>query len=267
MSKRPSVLSNWDEVQHDPLTLPPDSFDGLSLEEAVDRIKVWFLENFEDPVESTPYDGSEGGYQYIWGGPYDTRDIIENVFADTASSELIKEAIGALEADSMEWVPSSRRLQPPDDDDRQIAIRSPEDIHAEMIAIATRLETLLDRSPSSVALIGHNNPPEETEPYSERDHAETKEAVAILKAQPVTPNDEGKAATEAATVLDTKAGKIRAWLARQGDSFATEAVKEAGKEFGKWAPRAILLLLLEYLLSLSSAVSSWLSTLGLGIPF
>jgi len=30
----------------------------------------WFLANFENPAECTPYESAEGGYQWIWGGPY-----------------------------------------------------------------------------------------------------------------------------------------------------------------------------------------------------
>jgi len=33
-------------------------------------MRKWFFENYEDPVESTPYDSTEGGYQYIWGERY-----------------------------------------------------------------------------------------------------------------------------------------------------------------------------------------------------
>ena len=34
----------------------------------------WFNQNFEDPAERTPYESAEGGYQWIWGGPYDARE-------------------------------------------------------------------------------------------------------------------------------------------------------------------------------------------------
>ena len=58
MSERPKILEHWDEVQHDPLTLPPDDFDGMSTDDAVELIKEWFFENFEDPVHSTPYESA-----------------------------------------------------------------------------------------------------------------------------------------------------------------------------------------------------------------
>jgi hypothetical protein len=66
LAQRPKILETWEEVQHDPLTLPPDNFDGLSQDEAAELIKDWFLQNFEDPAHHTPYESAEGGYEYIW---------------------------------------------------------------------------------------------------------------------------------------------------------------------------------------------------------
>ena len=37
----------------------------------------WFHQNYEDPAESTPYESAEGGYIWIWGGPYDARDELQ----------------------------------------------------------------------------------------------------------------------------------------------------------------------------------------------
>jgi hypothetical protein len=64
-------------------------------------------------------------------------------------------------------------------------------------------------------------------------------AIQIIQSQPIQPPDEGRHAKEAAVVVETKMQKVRDWLARQSDTFATEVVKEAGKQFGKWAPRAL----------------------------
>lgn len=33
-----------------------------------------FLEHFQDPAECCPYDGAEGGFQYVFGGPYTAED-------------------------------------------------------------------------------------------------------------------------------------------------------------------------------------------------
>ena len=58
----------------------PPSLDGLEEDEAVEAMVDWFAANYEDPAQSTPYDSSEGGYQYIWGGPYDAEEEIWGAF-------------------------------------------------------------------------------------------------------------------------------------------------------------------------------------------
>lgn len=268
MTKRPTVLDNWDETQHDPLSIPPNDFVGRSIEESVELIKDWFFENFEDPVVMTPYESREGGYQYIWGGPYNTRDIIENVFADVASDELLKAAIDELENDGVEWVPNSNRRQPPDEH-YDAEPPKPSELHAELLRGIEQLEELVTQLPFSSAGIGHNHPPEaiDAAPFTQEDQIEVRSALKILKEQPIKPLDDGKAAIEAAGVLEKTGNKIRGWLARQGDAFVSEAVKEAGKEFGKWAPRALLAFVVERLFSVSSMVTQWLEAYGIGLPF
>jgi hypothetical protein len=44
--------SAWIDIQLDPLSPPPEDFDGLSVDDAAELIKGWFLDNFEDPVRS-----------------------------------------------------------------------------------------------------------------------------------------------------------------------------------------------------------------------
>jgi hypothetical protein len=268
MKQRPDVLSNWDEAQHDPLSLPPDNFSGMTQDDAVELIKDWFFSNFEDPAQSTPYESAEGGYEYIWGGPYETRDVIENVFADTASDELINAAIDEIEIDGFEWVPNSRRRRPPDDD----YYDEPQDsktLHNKMLERVAELEEIVNQISATHSGIGHNHPPEEIDnvPYTENDRAQLETAISVLKKQPVEPIDDGKAALEAEKIVQTTGAKLLSWLARHANNFISEAVKEGGKEFGKLASRGILLLLAEKLLSVSTIVIKWLSSFGFGLPF
>src|SRR5579862_3070597 len=66
----------------------------------------WFHENFEDPAENTPYESAEGGYQWIWGGPCDTREELENKFAGIVSEALIDEVKKELDRHGPGvWVP------------------------------------------------------------------------------------------------------------------------------------------------------------------
>jgi len=62
----------------------------------------WFLEHYEDPAEHTPYESKEGGYIYIFGGPCDAREELEQYF-DNVTQDILNEAVLELEKISMEW--------------------------------------------------------------------------------------------------------------------------------------------------------------------
>src|SRR5712692_5982799 len=56
----------------------------------------WFYATFQDPVENTPYDSGEGGYQYIWGGPYDPHEELSSKFGGVVPDEVIEELADKL---------------------------------------------------------------------------------------------------------------------------------------------------------------------------
>ena len=66
-------------------------------------MRNWFYSNFEDPANHTPYESKEGGYTYIWGGPFDARYELENMFANYGSAESINELVSELESICTEW--------------------------------------------------------------------------------------------------------------------------------------------------------------------
>jgi hypothetical protein len=74
----------------------------------IDVMRHWFYENYEDPVENTPYISAEGGYQYIWGGPYDAEEELEETFIGIVPDDVIKELAEELWHVSAEW---SRRTR------------------------------------------------------------------------------------------------------------------------------------------------------------
>jgi hypothetical protein len=63
----------------------------------------WFNENYEDPAHHVSYDTSEGGYQYVFGGPYNADDVLRDQFP-SAADEDIDEAVSIIEQDGNEWV-------------------------------------------------------------------------------------------------------------------------------------------------------------------
>jgi len=76
---------------------------SLSKEEQIEEIKEWFFKNFENPVDCLPYESKEGGYIYIWGGPYDAREEIENEFGGIVDENIIDEVASELEEITWEW--------------------------------------------------------------------------------------------------------------------------------------------------------------------
>lgn len=69
----------------------------------------WFHRNFEDPVNETPYESAEGGYQYIFGGPYDASDELWNEFEGIVSETVINAAVKEVESDGIiDWAPGNK---------------------------------------------------------------------------------------------------------------------------------------------------------------
>jgi len=69
----------------------------------VELMRDWFFRHFENPAESTPYESAEGGYIYIWGGPYNAREELESEFAGVVSKKAIDALVDELESECYEW--------------------------------------------------------------------------------------------------------------------------------------------------------------------
>ncbi len=87
----------------------------------LDVMRTWFFQNFEDPAECTPFDSGEGGYQYIWGGPYDAQEELTSEFYDIVPYELIVKLSDELNDICCEWAP----IDIPDDYEEYYTDRSP----------------------------------------------------------------------------------------------------------------------------------------------
>ncbi len=75
----------------------------------IEVMKDWFSRHFENPAESTPYESAEGGYIYIWGGPFDAREELESEFSGIVSDKAINALVDELESECYEWsgIPSA----------------------------------------------------------------------------------------------------------------------------------------------------------------
>ena len=76
-------------------------------------MREWFLDNFEDPVHSLPYESREGGYIWIDGGPYDPHEELHEKFGGFVPEEVIEALGDELFAECHEW---AAQIDPSDDD-------------------------------------------------------------------------------------------------------------------------------------------------------
>jgi hypothetical protein len=66
-------------------------------------MKVWFHGHFEDPVHSCPYNSEEGGYQFIYGGPYEADEELHEEFSGIVPDDVIEELAEELTNECAEW--------------------------------------------------------------------------------------------------------------------------------------------------------------------
>jgi hypothetical protein len=121
--------------------LPPEAFaswhvDGefepedhwlrtASKEHQIIAIRAWFLDRYCDPAMNTPYNGREGGYQFVHGGPYDPADELSNRFGRTVEEDVIQEVIDELHRQvGDEWAPVRSNVPDDYDDDYGVDIEN-----------------------------------------------------------------------------------------------------------------------------------------------
>lgn len=91
----------------------PPALDRLDQATRVAAMVNWFLENFEDPANSLPYDTREGGYQWLWGGPFDAIEELAEAFPEAAEED-VEAAAEMLRAQHPveHWSVANRRIDP-----------------------------------------------------------------------------------------------------------------------------------------------------------
>lgn len=88
--------------------ISPDDLPNEDREIQLDVMRTWFFENFEDPAERTPYESREGGYIWIWGGPYDAQEKLGDEFGGVVPDDLIEELSSELNATCCQWAPTAK---------------------------------------------------------------------------------------------------------------------------------------------------------------
>ncbi|WP_455871913.1 hypothetical protein [Serratia proteamaculans] len=107
--------------------VPPQSLKYKSKEDQLEVMRSWFFENFEDPAHSCPYNGREGGYAYIYGGPFDAQEELEMTFGGYIKDNYIEELVDELQYECYEWSGNSNNVDDWYDDDLYSAVTSSEE--------------------------------------------------------------------------------------------------------------------------------------------
>lgn len=69
-------------------------------------MEQWFRERFEDPAQRTPYESAEGGYIWIFGGPYDAKEELLSRFEGVVPNDVIDELADDLRGENWDWAPT-----------------------------------------------------------------------------------------------------------------------------------------------------------------
>lgn len=122
-------MDDGDDAQN----LPPEAFDhschpididddwirSASEDEQLTAMRSWFASRFCDPAEETPYNGREGGYLFVNGGPYDPSEVLPERFGHLVDDTLVERVVDEmLDEHGDQWAPIY--FGPPDEyfDDR-----------------------------------------------------------------------------------------------------------------------------------------------------
>lgn len=203
-----------------------------------DLMQQWFFSEYEDPAESTPYESAEGGYQYIWGGPYEARDELYAMFGDIVPERLIEEVAQEIEKDgTFDWAPVQKAedFEPIEDDEPaslDIYLDEPgpnygspaeREARKQALVAIERLEKIMEKRRARG--IGHNNPPEDIDVP---DFSEIQQATLELKAEFQKQNPLIAFIKKWAKPLRDALVAAAKWAGRKIDKAVDEAVKPLG---------------------------------------
>ncbi|MCX7378730.1 MAG: hypothetical protein NTY94_18515 [Alphaproteobacteria bacterium] len=226
-----------------PSAVTRTQFRRMRREEKHTFMLEWFRANYEDPAERTPYESREGGYQWIWGGPYDAEEEIRGQFEGLVPEKIILEIVAEVESDGLlEWAPTPRagdydenEAEDEDEDDTDpldligdepgLFFNSSQERLArrEALEAIRNFQKVLDARPAG---LGHNNPPAELLDSPPKEiTAAVEELGAELEAQqPRIP-----VAKKLIRGIGSIFGKSAKWIGRKVDVVVDEALKNIAR--------------------------------------
>ena len=161
--KRPKKKRYW--IDDSEISWTASQLRKLPKSKRIEIAAAWFLQNFEDPANKTPYESREGGYQYIWGGPYDAADEIGNEFGSILSDADIEAAVDEVQQDGIyDWAPVRTGDDADLDDIAEdvVPLGHPleQQRRRELLKRLDDLDQIIASYTSKPPGLGHNNPPE-----------------------------------------------------------------------------------------------------------
>jgi len=250
---------------------------GEKEEAAIEEMTNWFGALFEDPALETPYNGREGGFQFIWGGPYDADTEIQEKFSDKYSYELIHRAVEEVESDGVhEWAPSDAHPDMERRRDEYFAERQPRFGTTEELDIRNKMLLELDQIAAAIpklerpnSTLGGNNPPPEAR-FWEAEIAEIEAQIQEIGAAEQSMRSLLAAETpdvgEVVEQVD-RFERARAYIAVKLDKGTDAFVTSFGKSMAVTLAGGLSTLLGVLALkipAIQGLVAPWLSALGVG---
>jgi hypothetical protein len=126
----------------------------LDADGQADAMREWFREHYEDPAERTPYESAEGGYIWIFGGPYYAHEELEAQFSGVVPDDVIATLAEELN-DIMPWWARSADYENDEDDNLWNAISANADAHHTFTGAIATIREIMRMVPPPVAELIH----------------------------------------------------------------------------------------------------------------
>lgn len=265
-----------------------DELRAMSSKDQVAAMVEWFERQFEDPQNETPYNKELGGYVYLWGGPFDANDQIQEEFSEAVDFDTMMVAVERVQDDgTVEWAPQTGGdfYEHPEEDDRvasgeivdgdgdwppiipdQEPIPPEPEARADVIRRLDELEAmvqpLLDTfevEAQAPPMMGHNNPPEELElvqAVPREEWLRIKAAMDEIRQQTTIEQPDIESVERSNNRLLAAATALAGWI-RQRITAAVDAGVAIGVAYGIANPEAAK----AALISTAQAVQTWIASM------
>lgn len=108
----------------------------------LEAMRDWFFDNFEDPSNCCPYESREGGFFYIYGGPYDAGEELQEKFGNYVKSNYIQELIDELQEICYDWSGNSSNASGWYDEDLYDAVTTSNKPYSNFLENITKIRSL-----------------------------------------------------------------------------------------------------------------------------